>query len=95
MNIPNLPDRWDLVLFILGFVAVFFNQGNNWMILFGVFLMGVGVILGASEHIAKLTLNKYATESEVKEWIKVYFSLTGIFFFMFLFILGMLLFNNA
>jgi hypothetical protein len=93
MDIPTLPARWDLVLFILGFAAVFFYLSNKWMILFGVFLMGLGIILGAFPHISLLALSKYPTDDEVQDWVAVYFVGTGFLLLFVLVILGVILFS--
>jgi len=88
---PNLPHTWDKLLFVGGLVFIFFNQGNLWFILLGVFLCGIGAIIGLAEPIATATLNKYATDSEVNDWLWIYLPVSGLILVVLLFGIGVIL----
>jgi len=88
---PNLPHTWDKLLFVGGLVFIFFNQGNYWFVLLGVSLCGVGAIIGLAEPLATMTLNKYPTETEVKDWIWIYLPVSGLILIVVLFVIGVIL----
>jgi hypothetical protein len=88
---PNLPHTWDKLLFVVGLVFIFFNQGNLWFILLGIFLCGIGAIIGLTEFLATWTLNPDPTEDEKKGWLKLYFSISGLILLLFLFLIGIIL----
>jgi hypothetical protein len=79
MNIPNLPNRWDLALFILGVFALFYAfQSDKVLILVSVFLMASGVTIGAQPYLLHLTTRQDATDDEVKKWLYNYYALWGV-----------------
>jgi hypothetical protein len=93
MNITNIPARWDLALFILGFMALLAFQRDNVFILIGVFLMSSGVILAAQPYLLNLTLRQDASDDEVKNWLFIYFASCGSALLMVISFLHIALYN--
>jgi cytochrome c oxidase assembly factor CtaG len=95
MEIPSI-NRWDIGLFILGFIALYLGSqtGNKWWYLVGILLMGSGVIVGAFYPVFLLSGGEqtYWSEELKNEWAIEY--LVGTFFVLFFVILlvGIILF---
>lgn len=85
-NFPEFPKTWDMLLFVVGIGLIYFNQGNKSFVLLGILFLGVGIIIALLYPLATMTLPKYPSDDEVKEWIWVYVSLTGIILFFILFL---------
>jgi len=81
-NIPQIPKRWDQLLFVAGLGLMYFNQGNKWCFLFGIFLLGVGVIIALSPIIDKIVFKEEPTYEEGKSFFFLYLFLSGAILFI-------------
>ena len=83
-NIPNLPKRWDMLLFIVGILLIYFNQGSKAFLLLGIAFLGIGIIIALAEPLATLAYPEHTTKEEAISWIIFYFFVTGVILFIIL-----------
>jgi magnesium-transporting ATPase (P-type) len=94
-NIPKIPEKWDMFLFVTGLGVLYFGIGNRWFILLGVLLLGVGIIIALGPMLEKWTLfkRKYEpTDKERRDWFENYIYSSAFILLILLIILGIWLF---
>ena len=83
-NIPQIPKRWDQLLFVAGLGLMYFNQGNAVCFVFGVFLLGVGVIIALGPFAKEMRFKDTPNYDEERNFVMSYLFGTGLFLFLIL-----------
>ena len=92
-NIPQIPKRWDQLLFVAGLGLMYFNQGNAACFVFGVFLLGVGVIIALAPFAYEIRFKDKPTNDEERVF-EINYLLGTVLILFFISIVCYLLFPN-
>lgn len=87
-NFPQIPKRWDQLLFVAGLGLMYFNQKSQLFFLLGILLFGVGIIIAMTEQVAIFTFKEERSYEERKSVALIYFCISGLILFGILVVCG-------